>query len=399
MAGVVAGGLERLDRLFEFAGPLIAEGELVLERHVARLASGTGGIDFQLDLVRLGRHSLGQFGGFLRLLLLGAAVGDFDLLMRSLELNFFEPLANVEVAAARDGYGLRQNLFRLAEAVLRREELGELEVVFDFCRLGLDLLQEGRFTRGARGGRHGVGRNVLAAAGHARSHGHFQFGDVGFAGAEELFVVAAFLDRLLHAQLRDSLRGFLIARLGLLDASPTSDRLIELAQSRQRLGRAPIDDGILDVDVERPAQQEDFGLAGADLLAGVGELDQRVSIPGIDLERVAGGLKRLVPLALARRFDQRVAAALDLQSGQPSATFVVVVLVRQVGEKVLQVDQVARVVNHALRVKIVGVVVFALFEAALGVVEGGLQALPHGRGWRRQDGGELFGRQLGRHRR
>ena len=203
------------------------------------------------------------------------------------------------------------------------------------------------------------------------------------------------MDRLLDAQLRDRLRGFLIARLGLLDAAPTSDRLIELAQSCQGLGRAPIDDGILDVDVERPAQQEDFGLARADLLAGVGELDQRVSIPWIDLQRIAGGLKRLVPLALARRFDQRVTTALDLQSGQPSAPFVVAVLVRQVGEKMLQIDQVARVVNHALRVKIVGVVVFAFFEAALSVVERGLQALPHGRGLRRQDGGGLFWKAIG----
>ena len=59
LTGVVAGSLKRLDRLFELACPLVAEGELIEERRVARLPRGAGRINFQLDLVRLRRHPLG----------------------------------------------------------------------------------------------------------------------------------------------------------------------------------------------------------------------------------------------------------------------------------------------------------------------------------------------------
>ena len=100
---IVAGGLERLNRLSELARPLVAQAELVEQRRVARFSGGAGGINFQLDLVGLRRHSLGQLGGLSRLLLLGPPVGDVDLLMDPLKLHLFQPLADVQVAAAGDG--------------------------------------------------------------------------------------------------------------------------------------------------------------------------------------------------------------------------------------------------------------------------------------------------------
>ena len=64
----------------------------------------------------------------------------------------------------------------------------------------------------------------------------------------------------------------------------------------------------------------------------------------------------------------------DSQRREAGALLVVAVLLRQVAEKVLQVNQVGRVFDQALREQIVGVVVVGLFGAPLGVLENRLQA-------------------------
>jgi hypothetical protein len=151
------------------------------------------------------------------------------------------------------------------------------------------------------------------------------------------------------------------------------------------------------VDVERPSQQKNLRLRAADLLTGIGERHQRRRIPRVDLERVGTGLERLAPLSFAGCLDQRRPPAADLHPREPSARLVIAVLMREVRQEVLQVDEVARVLDDTLRQQVAGVVAFPFFDALLGAVEHLLQPLSHGDRERREQGGGRFGWQMARH--
>ena len=225
----------------------------------------------------------------------------------------------------------------------------------------------------------------------------FERGRIGHRALQQLLVVAALLDRLLDAQLRDRLGRLLVARLGLLDAPPAGDRLVELPEPGQRLRGAAIHGHVLRRRIERPAQHVELAFVAADLLVGVGHVEQRGDVPGFDFSasHAAGNASRHWPLPAA--LLSAIPRAAVHQRREPRALFVVAVFLRQVAEKVLQVDEIGRVVDQALRVQIVRVVVVGLFGAALRMLENGLQPLPHRRRHGRQAAAIRFAWLLSRH--
>ena len=148
--------------------------------------------------------------------------------------------------------------------ILRREQVGQLQIVRNVGRLCSRSRPAAPFR-----GRSSV--SLCAAALHSTASGSALARHVRVPMAsssfesvdgalQHLLVVAALLNRLLDAQLRDRLGRFFVARLGLLDAPPAADRLIELAEPRQRLGRPAIDRHILRRCIERPAQARRAGI-------------------------------------------------------------------------------------------------------------------------------------------
>ena len=87
-----------------------------------------------------------------------------------------------------------------------------------------------------------------------------------------------------------------------------------------------------------------------------------------------------LPAALLRAIRE----PLFLIASESGALLVVAVLLRQIAEKVLQVNQVRRVFDQALREQIVRIIIVGLFGAALAVLEHRLQPLTNGRRDRRQ---------------
>ena len=59
---IVAGRLKRLNRLFELARPFASQPELILQKHVARVAGRAGAVHLQLRLVCLYGHAMCQVG-------------------------------------------------------------------------------------------------------------------------------------------------------------------------------------------------------------------------------------------------------------------------------------------------------------------------------------------------
>ncbi len=220
---------------------------------------------------------------------------------------------------------------------------------------------------------------------------------IGNCAVQSFLLVAAFLDGVLHAELRDGLGRFLIAGPSLLNAPPATDGLFELAEAGERVGSAAIDRQIFRRDVEGPAKHVHLAFVAAGVFVGVGHGEERGDVPGVRLQGVAGGLEGVAPLAFADGLVERHPRGRLLEGGQLGALLAVVVFLGQVRQEMLQVDQVDRIVDQALRVEVVGVLVIAFLGRFLGVVEHGLQPLAHGGRQRRQDGVRSFRWLLSRH--
>jgi hypothetical protein len=114
-------------------------------------------------------------------------------------------------------------------------------------------------------------------------------------------------------------------------------------------------------------------------------------------QRLARGLEGLAPLSLAGRLRQRHPAALVLERGKLRSALVVAIFLREIRQKPLQVDQVRRVINQALRIEIVRVIIVGFLRRALCVLKHRLQPLANGRRHRRETRMSGLGWWLSRH--
>ena len=210
-------------------------------------------------------------------------------------------------------------------------------------------------------------------------------------------IVPALLNRLFDAQLRNRLGRLLIARSGLFHAPPTGDRLIELAATRKRLRRAAIHRHILRRGIQCPPQRVKLAFIAANLLIRVGDVQESTGFPRIRFERIASRGKCFSPLTFAGGFVKRHPRGFRFQRRESRPLLVVTEFLRQIAQKVLQENQVRRILSQALGQQVVRVFVVGLFGTALGVLEHRLKPLANRGRYRRQSVAIRFAWLLRRH--
>ena len=340
---------------------------------LVEIALAAAAIDVDFQRVELGPHALDQLQGLGRLLFGGLLFGDLELMGGAAALGVFQPFANRDVAAGNLQCP-RQHLFGRLEPFLARVQVGQLQIQGQVVGLLADLpfqLFDGRELH----------RGFAAAVGLGGLVGHH-------VGAVFGPLVTAVADRFFDRQLADSPGRLFVSGLGLLDAMPAGDRLVELSHPRQDAPANAIDFRVLRIDVQRLFQINELRLVEIQGIARAGQGHQRRDIPGIDLEHLDAVLEHRFPiLRVGRLLDAALERGRLGSAGETRALPVVVVFLDQVVQELLDVNAVARIADDALRQHVGGVVEIALGGAAAAVLETGLQPPAHGRGQGRSRSG------------
>ena len=169
-----------------------------------------------------------RFEAFVRTLL-RPSLSDRNLMLRPTQTRVFQSFANPQIAPAGSRQRPPENIHRLAQPILGREHIGKFEILFHIRRFGVNRRQQFFFLptlslRLCRCRRCNRLWPILCDS-------FLKLPRIRRA-LQNLFVVPAFLDRPLDAQLRDCLARLLITRLCLLDTPPATDRLIKLPEPR-----------------------------------------------------------------------------------------------------------------------------------------------------------------------